>query len=118
MSVQMNTYVMYGLLLPYDKFGDIWDSFEEYHDSAFEGIQHTEGLCMLSDGMCGKYVAVGRVLAKTQNHEGFDAPVDLLAHPFMEGTENLLEQIRDMLHPTAGLPADAQLRHLVISHYR
>ena len=73
MSVQANTYAMIGAILPYRN--DLYDSLEPYMDSAFKGIHHHEGLCVLYDGMNGEYIAVGRVIAKSGNHEGFVAPV-------------------------------------------
>jgi len=75
MSVQANTYVMRGALVPYSEMKGRYDELAPYMDSAFKGIHHKDGVCVLYDGMNGKYVAVGRVLAKTKNHQGLDEPV-------------------------------------------
>lgn len=77
MSTQINTYAMVGAILPYD--GELYDKLEPYMDDAFEGVQHHDGLCVLYDGMNGEYIAVGKVVAKSANHEGFVAPVRLPA---------------------------------------
>ncbi|EOC0210454.1 hypothetical protein ACMZJR_002845 [Cronobacter turicensis] len=77
MSVQVNTYVLCGVKLPFIKCedDDAFEKIEPYLDSAFEGIHHHNGLCVIDDGMNGNYAFIGRVLAKTQNYEHFDEPV-------------------------------------------
>jgi hypothetical protein len=42
---------------------------------ALEGIRHHEGRCVLYDGMDGQYVAIGRVIEKTGNHDHFEHPI-------------------------------------------
>lgn len=116
MSSQMNTYVMYGFILPYIKLRGRSDEFEAYCDSVFKGIEHTDGICMLFDGMCGEYVAIGRVLAKTRNHEGFDKPVSLRQHPLMDDADVVAGQIMAVLG--AEFLDGAQIGFHVISHYR
>jgi hypothetical protein len=88
---------------------DRYDDLEPYMDSAFKGIHHHNGLCVLFDGMDGKYVAIGRVLAKTKDHQGFGGPVVVQA----DDDDGLKERIRELL---AAEVADIQT--LVISHYR
>jgi hypothetical protein len=113
MSVQMNTYVLIGDVFDYAKLKDRYDELEPYMDDAFYGIHHHKGLCVIYDGMNGRYVAIGRVLAKTRDGEGFDAPVQIpLLTPDAEERAALAEQIAAL----AGQAA--QVRHLVISHYR
>lgn len=134
MSVQCNTYVMQGVLFMHDDMESVkplCKKFEPYEDSAFEGIKHHEGLCVLYDGMNGKYVAIGRVLAKTENDQGFD-------EPFCIGGERDLPPLSFYHAPDGDLPPDdlksaiealierplgwasigGEIRTFVISHYR
>lgn len=81
MSVQTNTYIMVGVMLPYDSFTEEQheQDFDDYCDSAYKGIHHHNGLCVLADGMQGEYVAIGRVLKKTNDQNGdycLSEPVD------------------------------------------
>ena len=80
MSVNCNTYLMIGVKLPYDdkwKGEDNYEKFEDYHDSSSGGIHHHNGLCMLSDGMSGEYVIIGKVLQKSGSHGGFRGVTDV-----------------------------------------
>lgn len=115
MSVHLNTYVMLGALLPYAAFkSDGWhDRLEPYMDNAFNDLQHYDGLCVLWDGMNGKYVAIGKVLAKSDNHQGFAEPIVLNGLAPAEVTE-LYDKIKAIIPP--GLSFKVQ--RLVISHYR
>lgn len=115
MSVQVNTYVILGVELPYKPFKDRYDEFEPYMDSAFEGIKNHNGLCVLFDGMDGKYIIVGRVLAKTKNHGHFDGIVNL--RELMPSGDALAEIERDI----ANLIGDGDKRPariILVSHYR
>ena len=113
MSVQMNTYVLRGAMLPCDLFrGDEGHAkLEPYMDSAFEGINHYEGLCVLYDGMSSKYVAIGQVLAKSENGQGFDRPVAIPPDDL-----HLCELMRPAIERLAGIPV--VIGTFVISHYR
>jgi len=51
---------------------DEHDIYEPYMDSSFKGINHHNGLSVIRDGMNGKYVFIGRVLAKSRVNEHFD----------------------------------------------
>ena len=111
MSVQCNTYILRGALLPYADFKDRYDDLEPYMDSAFKGVHHHNGLCVIYDGMNGKYVAIGRVLAKTENHQGFDAPFTV--SPATDHED-------DMLRALVGSLArrEVEIGTHIISHYR
>lgn len=75
MSVQSNTYVMAGVKLPFDHFSDEQrEAMDDYRDSAYHGIQHHNGLCVVDDGMCGEYTFIGRVLAKSIDEHGSGIP--------------------------------------------
>lgn len=77
MSVQVNTYVLCGIKLPFREWEDesAYEKTEPYLDSAFKGVHHHNGLCVVDDGMNGNYTFIGRVLAKTKNYEHFEEPV-------------------------------------------
>jgi hypothetical protein len=113
MSTRVNTYVMVGALFPYDLFVGAHDRLEPYMDSAFKGILHHEGLCVLYDSMSGEYVAIGRVLEKTANHQYFEHPIRI--SPLSDAErQSLLDDIRRLIK----LEGDFSVQHLVISHYR
>jgi len=88
MSTQQTHYVMLGNKFGYDEFYeqvkkriatvpsndkmsedelDTWrETIEEKHsDSAYDGINNHNGVCIISDGCDGRYVCVGYVLAKS-----------------------------------------------------
>ena len=118
MSIQANTYVMFGAVLPGDTFAgdpDAYERLEPYMDSAFDGIKHHDGLCVLYDGMNGAYVAIGEVIAKTDEYnQGFEEPVTIGSTP-PTPHEELARKI------DALLPANVQrpvLAWHVITHYR
>src|SRR5690606_21928000 len=113
MSVQMNTYVMWGVLLPFKEFADRED-FEPYMDSAFKGIHHHDGLCVLADGMDGKYMAIGHVLHKTSNHDGFNKPIQLHGQPVLEF--DVYERVEKLIGRQ--LTGNEGPSWLVLTHYR
>jgi hypothetical protein len=115
MSVQLNHYVMWGLLGSYAEFEDMHDRFEPYFDSAYADIHHhSDGLCVLYDGMDGKYIAIGHVLHKTANHDGFDKPIKL------RGADIDFADIQRSIEELIGRPIrdDEYCSLLMISHYR
>lgn len=124
MSVQVNHYVAHGIMLPYKEahktmltYGgfededDVYDFYEPYTDSAFEGIKHHNGLCVLSDGMNGKYFFVGRILAKTDNYDGFDEPMEI---PTLDKAGD--DVLQELIKAKFGL--EGEIKSYVISHYR
>lgn len=114
MSVRVNTYVMEGALFQYELLKDRFDHLEPFMDSAFEGIKHKDGVCVLFDGMNGDYVAVGRVIAKTGNHQHFEyGPISLTAPAGFEKQQEL----HDAICKVTGQD-NVSLQFLVVSHYR
>jgi len=116
MSVQVNTYLVIGVTLPYDDKwkGDNYEKFDDYHDSAFGGIHHHNGLCMLSDGMCGNYVVIGKVLKKTDNHRGFDCdPIDV-SEIDSDGSDRAY--VGSLLKAQFDIDKPATI--MIVSHYR
>jgi hypothetical protein len=113
MSVQVNTYVMEGVLFEYAALEDRYEDFEPYMDSAFEGIKHKDGICVLFDGMNGDYVAIGRVIAKTENGQHFETgPITITPSTSFESQVELSLAISRLVGH------GVTLRYMVISHYR
>jgi hypothetical protein len=117
MSTQVNTYVMYGVLLAkpnHRLIDEQYDLLEPYLDSAFDPEANPkDGITVLFDGMCGKYIAIGYVHAKSREGEGFDAPVTLALPASYEAAavQNLVLGLGfDLSHIAA--------QWMVISHYR
>ena len=85
MSVQENDYIGIGVLTPYPKYDNdeerekASDRDDLYSDSAFNGITHYKGLCVISDGMNGEFWFVGRILAKSKVYERLYGPIDFNA---------------------------------------
>lgn len=113
MSTQTNTYAVIGAILPYDLVGgDNYDKFEPYFDSAFEGIHHHDGICIISDGMNGDYAVVGKVLAKSDEYGHLEKPVVFDPIP---NDENLaLKQKIEALFPDQSV----EIRAIALTHYR
>ena len=111
MSTQVNTYVLYGVLLPYVMDSD--DRTEPYEDNPFhEETNPKDGITVLADGMNGEYLAIGHVIAKTRDGEGFAAPV-ALAQPTVNW-----EVIWDLVEALGVDRTTINPGWFVISHYR
>lgn len=111
MSVQINIYHATGIMFKYDEVKKEYDDFEPYMDSAFEGIKHHDGLCVLYDGMSGEYVFVGRIHRKTRDdgvfHENFE---------FSNPEKETKELIGGLIKQTFGL--DGDVKTWIITHHR
>ncbi|MHA6476155.1 hypothetical protein ACX1DW_01490 [Stutzerimonas sp. KH-1] len=117
MSVQSNTYIMVGTMAPYDDFTEEQheEQFEPYMDSPYKGIHHHNGLCVIADGMGGRYVAIGRVLAKTDDQNGdygFSKPFDCT----LAMTPELQREVATLIAQHFGFPATVRL--WAFTHYR
>ena len=116
MSVQSNTYIMAGVKLPFNHFTeDQRLELDRYEDSAFSGIHHHNGLCMIGDGMDSKYVFIGRVLTKTDDQNGnygLDAPVDCS----LVMTPALHAEVTTLISEQFNFAANVHL--WVFTHYR
>jgi hypothetical protein len=115
MSVQQNTYVMWGVLLPYpdDDDDEAYDRAEPYLDSAYDDKVNPKGnVTILFDGMNGKYVAVGHVVQKSRVYEGLGKPVEMSA-PKRGWKADIAAALAD-----AGLTSDKRPGWLTITHYR
>lgn len=80
MGVRRTDYIMLGVKLPYsfipkDSDGDTPEEFRLYEDSVYgDDIKSHNGLTMVSDGMGGRYVFIGKVLqrADEEHCESFE----------------------------------------------
>lgn len=112
MSVQRNIYFLRGTVQPYAMHKNRYEAFEPYLDSAFAGIHHHDGLCVLFDGMNGKYVAFGRVLAKTKNLQGFEPELVQIPPPSLDEDKDFQEKL------SALVGTWCSVNDYLITHYR
>lgn len=119
MSTQSNTYIMVGVMLSYDHFDDVHDdpfvALEPYMDSAYKGIEHHNGLCVIYDGMGGRHIAIGRVLAKSDDQNGnygFNQPIDATAAM----TPELHKEVTTLIQQQFDMAPDVRL--WAFTHYR
>lgn len=111
MSVQVNTYVIYGTLLPYSACEDHYDALEPYMDDGGK-----DGVSVLYDGMNGQYVAVGHVLAKSEDDQGFEEPIHTFEAEKKVG--DYRKAAMKLLDEIGVVPSLSGFQWLVISHYR
>jgi len=112
MSVQVNQYLLFGIKLDYNQYQDDYEKFEPYEDDAFKKDDIPPGrLLALFDGMCGKYIYVGRCLKKTGNYGHLP---NMVLEDLISDEEK--EQVRQQLLDELGLGGKLQL-HL-ITHQR
>lgn len=124
MSVQHNTYIIYGVILPWESLRDlddegVYEAMEPYFDSAFKPeVNPRRGITIISDGMNGKYHAIGRVVRRTDVYQPFAEP------PFAipsDDQRDLFDLIRANVRETlADLSYDGPLDFgwHVFTHYR
>jgi hypothetical protein len=114
MDVRSNTYVIVGVKLDYDHFDEEQEEslLEPYKDSAYRGIEHHNGLCVISDGMSGDYIIAGRVLAKTVDDEGrgFDMTE-------CDTSPELVAEVAGLLTEHLGIE-NPEVQVLAFTHYR
>lgn len=115
---------MYGILKPYSwrkewekKTGkDFYNTFEDFmEDNAYDNIiRHTDGIFCLFDGRDGRYIIIGRVLAKTSDDFPFLGSDEPLMVPDMEDDEKMI--IEDSVFTYFGLEGD--FHFYFVTHYR
>jgi hypothetical protein len=132
MSVKLNTYICIGCMFDYkewkkeleDKMESevqykrefmAFDIMEPYFDSAYEGIHHKDDLCILSDGMNGEFVFVGRVFHKTECYQHFGEPVD--ATKIWKENKHLRKEIPQQIEETFKVKAP-KAKLYIIPYYR
>lgn len=73
MSVSLVNYIVIGVKLPYTEFNE--ETLDKFYDNPYS-VDKKEGLVIISDGMCGKYTYVGKILlkqnGKSYKNEGLD----------------------------------------------
>lgn len=107
MSVDVSTYVMFGVLLPYDAAD--YEDCEPYFDD--DKLNPRGNVTVLYDGMNGDYIAVGHVVAKTDDDQHFDEPIELPARPGRTWQKDVQTAIAELgAEPKAA-------SWLVVSHY-
>lgn len=124
MSTQINQFLIWGIKKPYSwhkqweeetdigkEFCETFKSFAE--DSAFEStVNHKDGIFCLFDGKNGKYIFIGRVLAKAKHGELLgDEPIMLRPPTKLEK-----EFIRNSVVKNFGIDGDFRL--WLVTHYR
>jgi hypothetical protein len=116
MSPQLNHYVVYGANLPYKRFTEIQEKIISlYTDSAFEiSTNPKDGLTILDDGMSGTYIIIGVVIAKTENHQGFDEPIEITGIPPEYDRAALFKLINDLDYDAT----EVKYKYIVVSYYR
>lgn len=117
MSVQINQYIMIGVRIPFPgKHDDFYEKYESFmEDSAFNSnISHKEGIFCLFDGMNGKYVIIGRVMAKSSDGEYLadGEPIELP----LTLTELEQELISESINRNFGI--DEPLKTFFVTKYR
>lgn len=70
MSVTRSDYVIYGVNVGYNRVD--WDKFE----AEIEGRPDAK-FDLVCDSMCGKYAYAGKIIARSEEYEGFGDGVDL-----------------------------------------
>lgn len=114
MSTSSNTYVMFGVKLPYDAFTEEQhESMWLYTDSAYQGIKHHNGLCVVADGMNGEYIFIGRVLAKSVDEDGTGLPV---THCSVDA--DLRDEVSALLMKHFPISGECDLTVYAFTHYR
>ncbi len=120
MSSQVNTYIMYGLLLKYIELTDVQRDFiNEYIDNPFDSKTNLkDNMTVLYDGCNGRYMAIGHVEVKTENNGFFQEPITFnkYLYPPDFNVTSIFQMIdalqldyeREELH----------LRWFIVSHYR
>lgn len=66
MSVNFAQYWVYGVVTDYPETEEAYEALEAYCQSNHSPIAHKQGLAVLLDGMGGKYMVAGRILAKSE----------------------------------------------------
>lgn len=123
MSVQVNQYIGYGYILPYNETEKILeakhgqdnmeDLYDKYYDSAYDKkIVEVNGFSMITDGMSGKYFFFGKIFVKTRT----DEMVDSMEFPKLSAKvkKELLAEFENVF----GYAPSQAPNACIISHYR
>lgn len=79
MGTDRTDYVIVGAKLPFGVIEDSdegYDKMSRYEDNGYkQDIEEYNGLSAISDGMCGNYMFVGKILAKAIEENGGGLPI-------------------------------------------
>lgn len=108
MSVRQTTYVLFGALLPYGAAE--YEACEPFFpDNRAQGEA-----VVLYDGMNGEWIAVGVIIDKAADYDGFNEPVRLSPASQLETAE-----VRSVIAEIGGFPGGPyEYQHIVLTHYR
>lgn len=123
MSVQMNQYLGYGYLLPYEESMNLLvekytengmiDLLDKYNDSAFDDkIVEINGFSFICDGMNGRYNFFGKIFIKGKN----DMPCKTTKIP--DATDDLKTHLVVEFINIFGDVMKTEPSSVLISHYR
>jgi hypothetical protein len=112
MGTRMDHYVVLGRRFDMEPFKDKYETLEPFFDNPPEGMK------VIYDGMGGKYVVIGQVIAKSNEYEGFDGFIEAPSGIDFTGAMVIHGFIREVLQ---ACELDAQnddgLKTLVFTHY-
>lgn len=106
MGVDRTDYLMFGVKLDYDVFD--WDKHEAEAeggpDAAFDLVQ---------DGMCGKYVVAGKIIARSDPYDGIEFR-EIAASDLPQDVPLLAKTVSDKM----GVPlASTDFKLFLFSHF-
>ena len=122
MGVERTHYIMLGVKFPFniidhDNLLDdgYYEKYEVYEDNGYEEeITEHCGLTMVSDGMNGEYIFIGKVIQKKLDHEGFK-PTDCLQ--FSQNEMKLLEHLIKSKFEEEAKDMDIKVSVWVFTHW-
>lgn len=111
----MNTYVIWGLVLPYVSLHEVSKEAEAHMDGPYS-LAYPE-LLILSDGMSEEYTIIGTCIAKSHEDQGFDNPI----RTRRDKDWRLAEQDKTkalMMQLHIPIPPNQKFEWITVSHYR
>jgi hypothetical protein len=121
MSTQVNTYVMFGVLLPRKNcpldLAAHSSAVTPYKDDPYgDRANPKDGITVLDDSLSGEYIAVGHVVAKTGCDAHFSGPIEVPVHAknWWSWGATIAAIVSELGYDTREL----QLGWFVVPHYR
>lgn len=111
MSTGFNQYLITGVRIPYER--GTYEEYEAYDDNGYKKeIGQKNGLTVLYDGMCGKYIVIGVVHQKSPYDQPFEEEVVQLN----SATDKTL--IRNLIQAEFTMEVlEEQIRTFVVTHW-
>lgn len=122
MSVQQKQYLIIGVNLPFDYFNhlnndddfDTYSFLEDYMISNYDQTYDKELSCLF-DGMNGKYIIIGKIIAHAYEHS-YDYAIDFLnLSETLEQHKNTFLEVQ--LNIKEHFNIEPKLSMLLITHY-